>query len=207
MSANAIFRARARAQLDYQIFSKKWLMAVFAVLIVVAINAAANRIAPGIAGILLSGPFGFGLAYLFLKQSRDGMDMNLGDLFNGFTWDFGNTLLIGLMTMLFTALWSFLFMIPGIVKAYGWSMAYFIKADCPNYDWHRCMRASEVLMQGHKMELFLLDLSFIGWMIVGSMVFGIGTLWVSVYMFAARAQFYNNLIAQTAQQYTNQYEY
>ena len=48
------------------------------------------------------------------------------------------------------------------------------------------------------MELFIQDLSFIGWMIVGSLCFGIGTLWVTAYMQAAKAQFYRAITGDTA---------
>ena len=49
------------------------------------------------------------------------------------------------------------------------------------------------MMNGHKMDLFILDLSFIGWMIVGSLCLGVGTLWVSAYMEAAHAHFYESI--------------
>lgn len=45
-------------------------------------------------------------------------------------------------------------------------------------------------MDGHKWEKFVLDLSFLGWIIVGSLCLGVGTLWVTPYMEAANAQFY-----------------
>ena len=80
--------------------------------------------------------------------------------------------------------------IPGIVKAYAYSMAYYIKLDHPDYGWNACITASRQLMDGHKWEKFVLDLSFLGWIIVGSLCLGVGTLWVTPYMEAANAQFY-----------------
>ena len=114
-------------------------------------------------------------------------------MFKGFSSDFGQNLLIGLMTAIFTALWSLLLIVPGIVKAYSYSMVYYIKADHPEYDWRQCIAESQAMMNGHKMDLFILDLSFIGWMIVGSLCLGVGTLWVSAYMEAARAHFYESI--------------
>ena len=128
-----------------------------------------------------------------MKQARDHQPMDLGDMFKGFSSDFGQNLLIGLMTAIFTALWSLLLIVPGIVKAYSYSMVYYIKADHPEYDWRQCIAESQAMMNGHKMDLFILDLSFIGWMIVGSLCLGVGTLWVSAYMEAARAHFYESI--------------
>ena len=53
-------------------------------------------------------------------------------------------------------------------------------------------------MNGKKGKLFCLDLSFIGWMIVGSLAFGVGTLWVTAYMQSARANFYEDIKAEIA---------
>ena len=69
-------------------------------------------------------------------------------------------------------------------------MAYYIKLDHPDYGWKACIDASRQMMDGHKWEKFVLDLSFLGWIIVGSLCLGVGTLWVTPYMEAANAQFY-----------------
>ena len=76
------------------------------------------------------------------------------------------------------------------MKAYSYSMAYYIKLDHPDYGWNACISASRQLMNGHKWEKFVLDLSFLGWIIVGALCLGVGTLWVTPYMEAANAQFY-----------------
>ena len=94
---------------------------------------------------------------------------------------------------LFIFLWSLLLFIPGIVKAYAYSMVYYVKADHPEYGWRECLDESQRLMTGHKWEKFVLDLSFIGWGIVGSLCLGVGTLWVMTYMAATEAQYYEYL--------------
>jgi uncharacterized membrane protein len=185
----------AKAQLGNQIFGNTWLTAVIVVLIQSAVTYLINCVLGfgQIVSILVLGPLSYGMAAMFLKQTRDGNKMEIGDIFNGFKEDFSNTFLIGLMTFIFTFLWSLLFVIPGIVKSYAYSMAYYIKADHPEYDWKQCINESQRMMQGHKGELFVLDLSFIGWYIVGSLCLGVGVLWVSAYVAAARSQFYENL--------------
>ena len=60
-------------------------------------------------------------------------EINIGDLFSGFSSDFGQNFLIGLLTSIFTFLWGLLFVIPGIIKSYAYSLAYYIKADHPDY--------------------------------------------------------------------------
>ena len=186
-------KERAKEQLGRKIFGSLWMMALLVCFVFGAICAAAGTILPGIGSMIILGPMSYGLGYIFLRQYRQGGAMDFGDLFKGFTDDFGQTFLIGLLTTIFTALWSLLFVIPGIVKGYAYSMAYFIKVDNPDYDWRTCITESRIMMNGHKWDLFVLDLSFIGWYIVGALVLGIGTLWVVPYHQASRSIFYDNL--------------
>ena len=186
-------KAAAKAQLGGKIFGNAWMMALLACLIFSAIMYVAGLVVVGT--IVIAGPLTYGLSYIFLKRWRDGEKFNLADLFSGFTSDFGQNFLIGLMTAIFTMLWSLLFVIPGIVKYYAYSAAYYIKADNPDYTWRECINASRELMRGHKWDRFVLDLSFIGWYIVGSICLGIGTLWVVPYHQMAAAVFYDELLA------------
>jgi len=187
-------KAKARQNLGGKIFGDVWLSAVLIIFVEGAIVAAANGLLPGIATILILGPFTMGIAKAFLTNLRTQEKIDLATLFQPFKDDFGGTLLLGLLTDIFVSLWAILFVIPGIVKAYGWSMEYYIKADHPDYDWRTCMKESAELMKGHKMDLFIQDLSFIGWAFVGSLCLGVGTFWVAAYMEASRAIFYDNLI-------------
>ncbi|MBR4727857.1 MAG: DUF975 family protein [Clostridia bacterium] len=151
-----------------------------------------------IAAVLLSGPIGYGLNKMFLKQARDGQPMVFTDLFKGFTEDLGTNVLIGLMTSIFTFLWALLFIVPGIVKGLAYSLSLYLKADHPEYDWKTCINESQRLMRGHKGELFVLYLSFIGWYIVGALCLGVGVLWVRPYVEATKAHFYWSLAAADA---------
>ena len=161
-------KAIAREQLGGNIFAQTWLVGLLACFIVGAAQSVAGTVLPGIGAIIIMGPFSYGLCLAFLNRARGSESMELEDVFKGFTKDFTNTLLIGLMTQIFTFLWSLLFIIPGIVKAFAYSMAYYIKIDHPDYDWNACIKESMRIMRGHKWELFVLELSFIGWFIVGS---------------------------------------
>ena len=158
-----------------------------------AIVGAAGSILPGVGALVVTGPMLYAQKYAFLAQAREGRGIDLNDLFRGFRDDFGGTLLISLLSGLFIFLWSLLLFIPGIVKAYAYSMVYYVKADHPEYGWRECLDESQHLMTGHKWEKFVLDLSFIGWGIVGSLCLGVGTLWVMTYMAATEAQYYEYL--------------
>ena len=173
----AELKAQARAQLGGGIFKNEWLTALAVCFIAMAICSAAGGLLPGIGALILSGPMTYGVA----------------DVFRGFPEDFGGTLLLGLLSSLFTFLWGLLLVVPGIVKAYSYSQAFFVKVDRPEYDWRACMDESIRLMDGHKMDLFILDLSFLGWYIVGALCIGVGTLWVYPYHMAARTKFYEEL--------------
>ena len=122
----------------------------------------------------------------------DHRDARVDDLFSQFH-RLGQGFCMQFFRGLFTFLWSLLFCIPGIIKAYAYSMAYFVKADHPEYGWNQCLKTSIALMKGNKWRLFVLDLSFIGWYLVGALCLGIGTLWVTPYHQAAHAQFYCGL--------------
>lgn len=190
----AELKRRAREQLGYQLFSDNWLLAIVASFIVSVIVSLAGTLTCGLIGVLVAGPLTFGLSALYLKQARDRESMDIGNLFKGFKDCLGDMLLLSLMRQIFLCLWTLLFIIPGIVKYYAYSFAYYLKADHPEYSWNQCLRESRVLAKGHKWHLFVLDLSFIGWYIVGVLCLGVGVLWVDAYHTAAKTQYYNSLV-------------
>jgi uncharacterized membrane protein len=94
---------------------------------------------------------------------------------------------------LWVALWSLLFVIPGIVKAYAYSQMFFILAENPGISVRKAMSISKVMTQGHKADLFVMGLSFLGWAILSSITCGIGTLWLIPYMNMSYANAYYDL--------------
>lgn len=89
--------------------------------------------------------------------------------------------------------WSLLFVIPGIVAAYRYSMATYIMAENPGMQATEAIERSKALMDGRKGDLFCLDLSFIGWALLATLTAGIGYLWLTPYMTVSRAAFYRSL--------------
>lgn len=192
MISRAAIKANAKAQLGNNLFGNTWLMALVVGLVYSVIIGAAGMTYAGI--IILVGPMGVGLASVFLSLARGDGEVRLERMFtDGFSQQFGRNLLLGFLRGLFTALWSMLFVVPGIVKHYAYSMSFYIAADHPEYTWNQCMDASKRMTAGHKGELFVLDLSFIGWFFVGALCLGVGSLWVTPYYNASWANYYDAL--------------
>lgn len=193
MVQNSVLRENARKQLGNNIFAKNWLMVMVAYLIYSAIISISSTTV--IVGLVLAGPMAYGLCRLTVNRVKGQGEVDLGDLFKGFTDNFTQSFLLGLLQSLFIFLWSLLFVIPGIIKAYSYSMAFYIMQDDPSKDWKTCLDESRAMMDGHKWQLFCLDFSFIGWMILGALCCGIGTIFVMPYQCTARANFYMALKA------------
>ena len=122
----------------------------------------------------------------------DGREAYLGDLFTYFD-RFGDAFLLRLYMGIFIVLWSMLFVIPGIVAAYGYAMAPYIMAEDPQCRPLDALRRSKEMMNGRKMDLFLLQFSFIGWNLLSVLTFGLAQLFVTPYTNAATAAFYRDL--------------
>lgn len=195
MSENKQLREKARGHLGGGIFQNLWLMTLVVVLIYDAIIGAANYIVIG--GILLSGLMEYGLCRVLVNNAR-GKEMNVAALFDGFKENAGDALLLGLLKDIFIFLWALLLVIPGIIKYYSYSMSAFIQQDESNKKWRDCLDKSIQMMDGKKWKLFCLDLSFIGWYIVGFICLGIGILFVQPYHMQARAEFYEELKGTSA---------
>ncbi len=101
---------------------------------------------------------------------------------------------------LYTWLWSLLLVIPGIVKSYSYWMIPYILAENPGVTTERAFEISMKTTQGEKWEMFVLDLSFIGWYLLGVLACGVGVIFVRPYHEAARAELYGALRFKAVQQ-------
>lgn len=180
---------------DYRVASKaklsgNWGSAVGAYIVFALLMGIISS--TGVGSLILYGAMIIGYAALWVNLSRNGK-IDFYDLFNGFKNDFVNTLIFGLLYQIFIALWSMLFVIPGFVKIYSYSMAPYILADYPELSGNDAITASRKLMNGKKARLFGLDFSYIGWIILSALTFGILFLWVGPWMEAAHADFYESI--------------
>lgn len=143
-----------------------------------------------IGAILLAGPLTAGLAFFFTKLYRK-EDVNFNDSFVGFS-NFSNNVVAGILVAVFTFLWTLLFFIPGIIKQLSYSMTFYILNDHPEYTAKQAITESRKMMNGHKWNLFVLYLSFIGWDLLSVLTLGIlEIVYVAPYRKAAVAGFYD----------------
>lgn len=197
MVMNSELKRNARAQLGGNIFASGWLMMLLACLIVSLIEGLGAYTV--IISLLTIGPLSYGLMRCMVNVIEGkNKAAEINDLFCGFSENFTNSFLLGLITEIFIALWSLLFVIPGIVKAYSYSMAPYIQQKESNKEWKYCLDRSIAMMDGQKSQLFVLDLSFIGWYLLGSICLGIGIFFVLPYHQMARANFFEALYATNA---------
>lgn len=152
-------------------------------------------------GGLISAFFLAGITWTFLDVYR-GRTVTIrpfNDLVRGFRSPYAlGIVVIYLLTTLFTFLWSLLLIIPGIIKSYSYSQANYIfyetyenTGEVPKY--LDTITVSRQIMDGHKGQLFLLDLSFIGWHLLCWLTLGIGYIWLNPYIYATKSIFYANL--------------
>ena len=131
---NSELRQRARKTLGGNIFDQKWLMALAVSFVLSAILSVASLVPSGIVTIIISGPIMVGLHKTFLIATRTKETITFNNAFDGFN-NFAQAFLLGFLQSIFVMLWSLLFIIPGIVKSYAYSMAYYIMVDHPEYTW------------------------------------------------------------------------
>jgi uncharacterized membrane protein len=152
-----------------------------------------SMVLQGVFSLLLL-PLAWGHFIFFLRLIRD-ENLDYGHLFDGFNQYF-RIFLAELLRGIYILLWALLLIIPGLIKEYSYAMTEFILKDNPEMSGEEAICESMRLMQGHKMQLFLLDLSMIGWLILSFLTLGIGLLFLMPYNYTAHAHFYEDLKAK-----------
>lgn len=144
--------------------------------------------------ILVTNPIEVGCQNFFVRNSE--APAELGEIKRGFHPYWRN---VGAMLLrgLFLFLWSLLCIIPGIIKSYSYRMVPYILADDPTIGGRDAITLSRKMMDGQKWNAFLLDLSFIGWLLLSVVTLGIaGIFYTNPYMYATHAELYQTLKAQ-----------
>ena len=133
-----------------------------------------------------------GYRFFILNQTAQ---PGIGTLLDGFrSGHYVNIVLTMFLRDLFTALWSLLLVVPGIVKHYEYLMVPYIIAENPAMDYKEAFQISKQMMDGNKWDAFVLDLSFIGWTLLGVCTFGILLVfYVEPYIYLTRAELYHAL--------------
>lgn len=130
---------------------------------------------------------------VYYKLSKDSaFQPSAGDSFGGFKY-FTKAFCVYWAQAIFTFLWTLLFYIPGLIKGIAYSQAMYILIDNPEISGREAIKKSSEMMNGHKMDYFVLQLSFIGWIILGFFTLGILYIWLVPYMNATNANFYQSI--------------
>ena len=117
----------------------------------------------------------------------------LGTMFGYFSF-WQTTAVSRLLQTVYVFLWSLLFIIPGIMAGYSYAMTGYILAENPHLTASEAIERSKQMMYGNRRRLFCLQISFIGWSILSSLLtFGIGDLWLTPYRQSASAAFYREI--------------
>ncbi|WP_203624758.1 MULTISPECIES: DUF975 family protein [unclassified Lacticaseibacillus] len=141
---------------------------------------------------------GVTFSYLHLIDHDDKGNGVFNNIFSAFTGPHAMAVFLNmLLASIFLALWSLLLVIPGIIKGFSYSQVPYILRDMQesgsDIGATDAIKASRELMNGHKWEYFVLQLSFIGWRILASIPFGLGNLWLTPYIRATNAAYYRQL--------------
>lgn len=183
-------RAQLKAMAKEQI--KGNIGILFVITLITALIGGILGAVPGIGSIasfVISPVLSLAMCAIYLNLVN-GQKPEIGDLFSKFN-QLVPALVANLLVALFTALWMLLLIIPGIIKSISYSMTFYILAENPELSGTEAINRSKAMMEGHKMEYFILQLSFIGWILLGAITLGIAYIWVLPYMQATTTNFYN----------------
>ncbi|WP_411678022.1 DUF975 family protein [Caproicibacter sp.] len=133
-------------------------------------------------------PLVIGVSRYFVRNHYESAEVETA--FSGFRWNYMNGVGAMFITELFIFLWTLLLIIPGIVKGLEYSMVPFLLSDNPSLPGERARQISRRMTDGQKGAIFIFDLSFLGWFLLGALCFGVGMLFVLPYYSAAQAELY-----------------
>ena len=88
---------------------------------------------------------------------------------------------------------TLLFIVPGVIATYKYAMVNYIIAENPGISAREALERSKEIMQGNKLRLFFLGLSFFGWALLVVLTLGIAGIWVAPYIHASYAAFYREI--------------
>ena len=175
----------------------KWGIAIGGCLIYNLIIIAVNNIPliGSLASLVITGPLALGLVWFSIDLAKNN-ETKIEVIFDGFK-EFTKATGAYLLMILYIIGWTFLFIIPGIIKAISYSQTFYILSDDTSIGSEEAIQKSMQMMDGHKLQYFLLGLSFIGWMLLCLLTLGIGFLWLIPYIQVTYAKFYLNLKEQS----------
>ncbi len=142
--------------------------------------------------IFLVNPIKLGGVHFFTENIEAG-PMPVGAIKSGFQ-NYGHNFVVLLLQDVYLTLWFLLLIVPGLIKAYSYRMVPYILAEHPEFSATEVITRSREMMNGHKWQAFKLDLSFLGWILLGALTLGlVNVFWTAPYMESAQAALYLKL--------------
>ena len=142
--------------------------------------------------LILGGPFTVGMMEFYKRADKNDNPSveNIGSGFN----NFGNAMVAFILSTIFIMLWSLLLIIPGIIKSYAYAMTFYLVNKDSSLSGKEAIALSQKMMKGYKWKLFVLQLSFIGWILLDMLTFGLlGIFYVTPYMQQSFYNFYDKV--------------
>jgi uncharacterized membrane protein len=158
---------------------------------VISVAALAASLAGSVISIFVGHAATVGQMHYFIKNTN--AEPSFADAFFGFKVKYGRNIGTLFVMGIKEALWSMLFVIPGIIKSYEYAIIPYILADDPEISSKDAFKKAKEMMKGNKWRLFKLNFSFIGWELLCILTLGLGTFFLLPYINAANAEFYAEL--------------
>ncbi len=139
-------------------------------------------------------PLALGFVMTMMHFVRGTKSVSVEDIFSAFNAKFyWRSMGLGILVWVYTFLWSLLFLVPGVVKAYSYFLAPYILADNPELTAEEAICRSMRLMDGHKMQIFLMSLGYLCLATLSSLLLFIPMLWLVPYYQVAYVKFYEEV--------------
>lgn len=144
-------------------------------------------------GIFLRNPLTVGCSRFFFLNTDEAAEV--GEAVFAFRENrYLKVVVADLMKNIFIFLYSLLFLIPGIIKAYDYYLVDYILAEEPTLEWREALDRSRIMMRGHRWNTFVLNLSFLPWILLSALTFGIvGVFYTVPYTMQTDAELYRTL--------------
>ncbi len=184
-------RAELKAQAKEQLAGNVWML--FLIELVASVIVSASSCVAGIGVIFIGYPVLFGASVCVYMNVTYGDKPAVEMIFEPFKKFYWKAIGIILVEAILICLWSCLFCIPGIIKTYSYSQALNILNENPDMSVMDCITESRRMMDGHKMDLFILGLSFIPWILLTCVTCGIAGIYVYPYISLTEMNFYHRI--------------
>lgn len=139
-------------------------------------------------------PLAMSMVIMFLSFVKSGEKLSAKGLTLGFKSPFyDKSVVLYLLMAIYTLLWSLLLIVPGIIKSLSYALAPYILAENPELKANEAIEKSMAMMNGHKMQLFLMWLGYVGFALLSALALGIPLLWLHPYYQVVMVKFYEEV--------------